>query len=227
MPPPETWGLDMQRREFNMLLGGARRRHGRSRRSYGVDLVDTCRQALPRPGGNMTGVMQYEPSVVGKWLSMLLKDIAPRLARVGFVINPKTAPFYSYYLRPAESLSPSLGIELVPTLVETPTEIGRAIESFARVPNGGLLVPPDITTFAHRDLIIALAARHSLPAVYSFRLFVLAGGLMIVDVKIAVLRPSPLFKSLQESSDPRSIASCVATSRLTFRCRRRPSLRPP
>ena len=65
-------------------------------------------------------------------------------------------------------LSQSLGIELVPTLVENATEIQRAIESFARVPNGGLILPPDITTFVHRDLIIALAARHSLPAVYPF-----------------------------------------------------------
>jgi putative tryptophan/tyrosine transport system substrate-binding protein len=139
--------------------------------------------SLPRPGGNITGVMQYEPSVTGKWLSML-KDIAPRLARVAFVINPKTAPFYNDYLRAAYSLSQSLGIELVPTLVETPTEINGAIESFARVPNGGLLLPPDITTFAHRDLIIALAARHSLPAVYSFRLIVLAGGLMSYGIDV-------------------------------------------
>jgi putative ABC transport system substrate-binding protein len=94
------------------------------------------------------------------------------------MINPKSAPFYKYYLRAAEPLSQSLGIELVPTFVENDTEIDRAVESFARVPNGGLVVPPDVTTFAHRDLIIALAARHSLPAVYSFRLIVLAGGLM-------------------------------------------------
>jgi putative tryptophan/tyrosine transport system substrate-binding protein len=94
------------------------------------------------------------------------------------MINPKSAPFYNYYLRAAEPLSQSLGIELVPTFVENDTEIDRAVESFARVPNGGLVVPPDVTTFAHRDLIIALAARHSLPAVYSFRLIVLAGGLM-------------------------------------------------
>src|SRR5260370_20443623 len=67
--------------------------------------------SLPRPGGNITGVMQYEPSVTGKWLSML-KDIAPPLARVAFVINPKTAPFYNYYQRAAEPLSQSLGIEL-------------------------------------------------------------------------------------------------------------------
>jgi ABC-type uncharacterized transport system substrate-binding protein len=133
--------------------------------------------SLPRPGGNITGVMQYEPSVTGKWMAML-KEIAPRLARVAFMINPKSAPFYNYYLRAAEPLSQSLGIELVPTFVENDTEIDRAVESFARVPNGGLVVPPDVTTFAHRDLIIALAARHSLPAVYSFRLIVLAGGLM-------------------------------------------------
>jgi putative tryptophan/tyrosine transport system substrate-binding protein len=133
--------------------------------------------SLPRPGGNITGVMQYEPSVTGKWMAML-KEIAPRLTRVAFMINPKSAPFYNYYLRAAEPLSQSLGIELVPTFVENDTEIDRAVESFARVPNGGLVVPPDVTTFAHRDLIIALAARHSLPAVYSFRLIVLAGGLM-------------------------------------------------
>jgi putative tryptophan/tyrosine transport system substrate-binding protein len=127
--------------------------------------------------------MQYEPSVIGKWLAML-KEIAPRLVRVAFVINPKTAPFYSDYLRAADPLSRSLGIELVPTFVETPTEINSAIESFASVPNGGLLVPPDITTFAHRDLIIALAAQHSLPAVYAFRLVVLAGGLMSYGTEV-------------------------------------------
>src|SRR6516164_4165090 len=139
--------------------------------------------SLSRPGGNITGVMQYEPSVTGKWLAML-KEIAPRLIRVAFMINPKTAPFYNYYLAAAEPLSQSLGIELMPTFVENPTEINRAIESFARVPNGGLLVPPDVTTFAHRDLIIALAARHSLPAVYSFRLLVLAGGLMSYGIDL-------------------------------------------
>ena len=139
--------------------------------------------SLARPAGNITGVMQYEPSVTGKWLAML-SETAPRLTRVAFMINPKSAPFYNYYLGAAEPLSQSLGIELVPTFVENPTEINRAIESFARVPNGGLLVPPDVTTFAHRDLIIALAARHSLPAVYSFRLLVLAGGLMSYGIDL-------------------------------------------
>jgi ABC-type uncharacterized transport system substrate-binding protein len=140
--------------------------------------------SLARPGGNITGVMQYEPSVTGKWLSML-KEIAPQLGRAAFVVNPKTAPYYNYYLRTAESLSQSLGIELVPTLIENATEIQRAIEAFASVPNGGLILPPDVSNIVHRHLIIALAARHGLPAVYPFRSYVSAGGLMSYGVDFA------------------------------------------
>jgi len=133
--------------------------------------------SLPRPGSNLTGVMMFEASVTGKWLEML-KEIAPRLERVALVINPKSAPFYNYYLRAAESLSPSLGIKVVPSLVENAADIERTIGAFARTPNGGLLLAPDVSTQVHRDLIIALAARYSLPAVYWERLFVAAGGLM-------------------------------------------------
>jgi len=137
--------------------------------------------SLPRPGSNLTGIMMFEASVTGKWLAML-KEIAPRLERATLVINPKTAPFYNYYLSAAESASPSLGIKLVPSLVENTADIERAIEAFAGMPNGGLLIPPDVSTVLHRDLIIALAARYSLPAVYPFRLFVVAGGLMSYGV---------------------------------------------
>ena len=133
--------------------------------------------SLARPGGNLTGVLLYEAGIIGKWLAML-KEIAPRLERVALVTNPKTAPFYNYYLRAAESLSPSLGIKLVPSLVENSADLERTIGAFARTPNGGLLLPPDASTQVHRDLIIALAARYSLPAVYWDRLFVAAGGLM-------------------------------------------------
>jgi putative ABC transport system substrate-binding protein len=139
--------------------------------------------SLPHPGGNITGVMLYEPSVTGKWLSML-KEIAPQLARAAFVVNPTTA-VYNYYLRAAEPLSRSLGIDLVLTLVANTAEIEHAIEVFASVPNGGLVLPPDVTTTAHRDLIVALAARHHLPAVYAFRPFVTAGGLMSYGVDFA------------------------------------------
>jgi putative tryptophan/tyrosine transport system substrate-binding protein len=133
--------------------------------------------SLPRPGGNITGVMLYEASVVGKWLTML-KEIAPSLVRASLVANPKTAPFIDYYVQAAKAAAPSVGIEPVPTLVENAADIERAIGSFASSPNGGLVLIPDVTATVHRDLIIALAARHRLPAVYYSRIFVAAGGLM-------------------------------------------------
>jgi putative ABC transport system substrate-binding protein len=137
--------------------------------------------SLSRPGGNITGLMLFEGSVTGKWLAML-KEIAPRLERVALLANPKTAPFYNYYLRAAESFSPSLGIKVVPSLIENLADIKRTIEGFARTPNGGLLLPTDVYLLVHRDLIIALAAQYSLPAVYWSRSFVAAGGLMSYGV---------------------------------------------
>jgi putative ABC transport system substrate-binding protein len=133
--------------------------------------------SLPRPGGNITGVMLYEASVTGKWLAML-KEIAPNLVRAAFVANPKTATFYDHYLQAAEAAAPSVGIEPVPTLVENATDIERAIGSFASAPNGGLVLIPDVSATVHHDLVIALAARHRLPAVYYARMFAAAGGLM-------------------------------------------------
>ena len=132
--------------------------------------------SLARPGGNITGLMNYEPGITGKWLAML-KEIAPQLARAALVGNPKTTS-YEYFVRAAEAATPSLAIEVVQSRVETAADIERAIESFARVPNGGLVMPPDATTILHRDLIIALAARHRLPTVFAYQFFVAAGGLM-------------------------------------------------
>jgi putative tryptophan/tyrosine transport system substrate-binding protein len=132
--------------------------------------------SLARPGGNLTGMLFYEASITGKWLA-LLKEIAPRLERAAFIANPKTT-VYDYFLRSAKELAPSLGIELVPSKVETAADIERAVASFARVPDGGLFLPPDSTTILQRDLIIELAARHRLPAVYTATYFVSAGGLM-------------------------------------------------
>jgi ABC-type uncharacterized transport system substrate-binding protein len=132
--------------------------------------------SLARPGGNLTGVLHYEAGITGKWLGML-KEIAPQLARVAFVANPKTTA-YDYFLRAAESVTTSLAIELVPAPVATAADLEHAIKSFANAPNGGLLFPPDSTTVSHRDVIIAMAAQHRLPAVYAFNFFVAAGGLM-------------------------------------------------
>jgi putative ABC transport system substrate-binding protein len=133
--------------------------------------------SLARPGGNLTGLLQYEAGITGKWLAML-KEIAPRIARAALVVNPKTSTANDYFLRAAEAAAASLAIELVPKPIETEADIERALESIAQTPNSGLLLPPDTTTVLHRDLIIALAARHRLPAVYALRVFVAAGGLM-------------------------------------------------
>jgi putative tryptophan/tyrosine transport system substrate-binding protein len=132
--------------------------------------------SLARPGGNVTGVMQYEAGITGKWLAML-KEIAPGTSRAALLANPR-ATAYDYFLRAAETAASSLAIDVVPSPVENIADIEHAIESFARAPNGGLVLPPDTTTIAQRHAIVALADRHRLPAIYSVRAFVAAGGLM-------------------------------------------------
>lgn len=132
---------------------------------------------MARPGGNITGVLHYEASIVGKWLG-LLKEIAPNLARIGLLGNPRTTPF-DYFLRSAGAAAASLSVEVMPARVEAnATDIERALGVLASLPNSGLLVAPDATTVVHRDQIIALAARHRLPAVYPFNHFVAEGGLL-------------------------------------------------
>ena len=132
--------------------------------------------SLARPGGNLTGFMLFESSVAGKWLSML-KEIAPHVQRAALLINPKTTSF-AHYVIDSEALARSLAIELIESPVETAADIERALTTFAQVANSGLVVPPDGTLVTHRDLIVTLAARHRLPAVYPYRHFVAAGGLM-------------------------------------------------
>jgi putative ABC transport system substrate-binding protein len=136
--------------------------------------------SLARPGGNLTGTLLNEPSVVEKWLAML-KEAAPNLGRVAVLFDPKAGP-YRYYRESAEAVAPSLAIELVPIPIESSAEIERLIGSFARTPNGGLLIPPDLTAVLHRHRIIAFAAEHRLPAVYQARFWVEAGGLMSYGV---------------------------------------------
>ena len=134
--------------------------------------------SLARPGRNLTGLLLFELGIVGKWLAML-KEVAPSLKRAALVFNPKTAPFFEYYRSSAENAASSLGIELMLNPIEnTATDIERSLELFARVPHSGFVVLPDVTTTAHRDLIVALAAKFKLPATYSLRSFVSAGGLI-------------------------------------------------
>jgi putative ABC transport system substrate-binding protein len=138
---------------------------------------------LARPGGNLTGLMLYEDGIAGKWLGML-KQVAASLKRAALVAGPKTTA-YDYWVRAAEAAAPSFGIEVIPTPISNAADIERSIDSFAQVPNGGLLLPSDGTTIVYRDLVVALANRNRLPAVYAFRKFVTAGGLMSYSTDLA------------------------------------------
>lgn len=135
--------------------------------------------SLARPAGNMTGVLLYEPGIVGKWLQML-KEIATHVTRVALVGNPKTTAF-SYFQRGAEAAAPLVSIELTTAPVATAEELERMFGSLVSMSNTGLVVLPDPTMVGHRELIISLAARYRVPAVYPFRLFIPGGGLMAYE----------------------------------------------
>jgi putative ABC transport system substrate-binding protein len=138
--------------------------------------------SMARPGGNITGVMLYEAGIVGKWLAML-KEIAPQLARAALIANPKTLPF-DYFVRSAKAAAPLLGIEAVPRPVASVADIEHTIGTFAKVPNGGLVILASATLTAHQDLVVRLAAQHRLPAVYAQPEYVTAGGLMSYSTDI-------------------------------------------
>jgi putative ABC transport system substrate-binding protein len=134
--------------------------------------------SLPRPGGNVTGFMNFEPSLGGKWLE-LLREIAPRVARVAFLFNPTTAPGGGlYYLGPFKAAAASFGVEAIAAPVRDVPELETVIAVQAREPNGGLIVAPDGFMHAHRAEITSLAARYRLPAVYPFRFYAELGGLL-------------------------------------------------
>ena len=136
----------------------------------GAGFVDS----LARPGGNVTGFMNYEYSLAGKWLE-LLKEIAPGVTRVAVLRDPAT-PSGPGQFAAIQAVAPSLRVEVNAVNVRDAGEIERAVAAFA-APNGGLIVVATPLASRHRDLIVTLAARHKLPAVYSERFFVAAGGL--------------------------------------------------
>ena len=138
----------------------------------GAGFVDS----LARPGGNATGFMNFEYSMSGKWLE-LLKQIAPGVTRAAVLRDPAQGSGTSQFAA-IQAVAPSLRVEVNPVNVRDAGEIERAVAAFARSPNGGLIVTAGAAATLHRDLIITLAARHKLPAVYSERSFVAAGGLI-------------------------------------------------
>jgi putative ABC transport system substrate-binding protein len=132
--------------------------------------------SLAKPGGNSTGFANFENSTGGKWLE-LFSEVAPNVKRVGFVFHPDAAPNVGFY-RAAEAAAPSLGMTVVPLPVHNAIEIERGIAGIAHSEDGGPIVPPHAVTVGNRDLIIGLAARYRLPAVYGDRSFAESGGLL-------------------------------------------------
>jgi putative ABC transport system substrate-binding protein len=132
--------------------------------------------SLAKPGGNSTGFANFENSTGGKWLE-LVGEVAPGVKRVGFVYNPDAPPNVGFF-RAAEAAAPSLGIKLVPVAVHNAAEIEQGIAAIAQTEGGGLIVAPHAVTLGNRGLIVGLAARHRLRAVYSDRYFAESGGLL-------------------------------------------------
>jgi putative tryptophan/tyrosine transport system substrate-binding protein len=133
-------------------------------------------ESLARPGGNTTGFTPYEYGIGAKWLE-LLKQVAPSVTRVAILRDPAITAGIGQW-GAIQSVSPSFGVELRPVDVRDAGEIERALAVFAGSPNGGLILTGSALAIVHRDLIIALAARHRLPAVYYERYFAAAGGLV-------------------------------------------------
>jgi putative ABC transport system substrate-binding protein len=138
----------------------------------GSGLVDS----LSRPGGNVTGFMMFEYSLTGKWLQ-LLKEIAPGVTRAA-VLWDRATPAGIGQFAIIQSMAPSVGVDVTPVSVHDAAEIERAVATFAQSTNGGLIVTASASATVRRDLIIAVAAEHKLPAVYYQRFFVADGGLI-------------------------------------------------
>jgi putative ABC transport system substrate-binding protein len=140
--------------------------------------------SLARPGGNATGFTNVESAMAGKWVD-LLKEIAPDLRRVTFIFNPRLAPGGgAYYARLVERAADLSGVTAISGPVNTPSEIANTVTALAREPGGGLLALPDAFTNTHRALIVELAMRHRLPAVYTFGHMAKEGGLVAYGVNI-------------------------------------------
>jgi putative ABC transport system substrate-binding protein len=136
---------------------------------------------LAHPEGNITGLYQYEFPIGGKWVD-LLKQMAPSLARVSLVFNPDTAPQSRFLLASMEAVAPALGVEIMGAPVHDAADIERAITGLSRLPSGGLIVANDAFLTAQRQLVVELAARYRVPAMYSSRLYPEIGGLMSYGV---------------------------------------------
>jgi ABC-type uncharacterized transport system substrate-binding protein len=132
---------------------------------------------LSRPGGDITGFSNFEPSMGGKWVQ-LLKELAPRVTRIALVSNPEVEPQTRSYASSIEAAAASLAMKPIAAPIHDSAEIENAIATLAREPGTGLIVLSGLFTFSHRKLIAELADRYGVPAVYPYREFVQSGGLL-------------------------------------------------
>jgi len=140
-------------------------------------------ESLARPGGNVTGFMQFEYSLSAKWVE-LLKQVAPNVTRAAVIRDPAISAGVGQFAV-IQSVAPSLGVEVSPINVRDVSEIERGLEAFARASNGGLIVTASALASVHRDRIIAVAAEHKLPGVYFRRNYVDSGGLISYGIDLA------------------------------------------
>jgi putative ABC transport system substrate-binding protein len=139
--------------------------------------------SFPRPGGNVTGFIFTEPTMAGKWLE-LLREVAPRIARVAMLFHPATATYAEYWLNPFKAAAAAIAVEAIAAPVRDSSELESVIAAQAREPNSGLISMPDSFADAHRGEIISLAARYRLPSVYPYRFFTELGGLLSYGVDV-------------------------------------------
>ena len=139
--------------------------------------------SLARPGGNVTGFTNFEPSIGGKWLG-LLKEVAPKLARSTTMFNPDRAPHAPFLQRYIEAASQSFGIATIAAPVRTDGDVETVVASLARDGDGALIVIPDPFTIAHRQAIIRAVVSHRVLTIYSYGVFARDGGLMAYSANI-------------------------------------------
>ena len=142
--------------------------------------------SLAHPGGNITGFLNIEASVIGKWIS-LMREIAPQVSRIGFLYNPQTAPFARYYLDTFQSATAELAIEAIDAPVHDTEEVETVMTKLGGEGGAGLFVMSDTSMVVYRKTIYSLAERYRLPTIYPYRVFAAEGGLMSYGVDVADL----------------------------------------
>ena len=160
-------------------------------------------ESLPRPGGNITGFINLEASLVEKWVE-LLKEIAPGVTRVAVIFNPQTAPYAEYYLQPLEAAAPKFGIKPFAARVRSEIDIENSIADLGREPGGGLIAMTDSYMFVHRKKIVTLSARYKIPAMHYVSVVPREGGLISygIDTSDLFARAAPYVSRILNGAKP-------------------------